>query len=468
MSGAPKRENTGPPPAHPSGKDGRYAEPNPADRLLERRHGGSQLLNIPIVLPGLGHGLPLGVELGAGLAIEVQVTADRGLIAREREHGQRHGDGEVDADLARVDHVHVLSCSRSRSGENGGAVAVLVGIHQLDSIVKRLHLHACQHRPKDLFVVDGHPWLHLADHGRAHEIPVLVTLRHRRVAAVQQDVSTLVSPGLDQPLHPVLGCLGDQRADVHTGLGAGSHAELGRRLGNLWDQLSGLADEHCDGQSHAPLAGRAAGCPSNSVDCTLGISVGENHSVVLRSHVALGALPISTSTSSDVLPGDVPAHKRDRLDMLIVAQEVHRVVGPVNHVHYPRGHPAVVGHLHKLHSGHRHPLRGLQQHRVPTGRGQGEHPQRDHGREVERGDACGDTQGQAVGVGVHIRADVGQGLALEHARGAAGMLNHLQAAEHVAAGVGEGLALLAGDHGGQGLGLLADGALELVHDARPD
>lgn len=40
----------------------------------------------------------------------------------------------------------------------------------------------------------------------------------------------------------------------------------------------------------------------------------------------------------------------------------------------------------------------------------GEHPQGDHGREVEGGDTSADTDGQGVRVGVHVLGNVVHGL----------------------------------------------------------
>lgn len=68
--------------------------------------------------------LVLGVEVDAGLAVEVEGAAVAGLVAGEGEHGQGHGDGHVDAHLAGLDLELVLARGRSVVGEDGSAVAV--------------------------------------------------------------------------------------------------------------------------------------------------------------------------------------------------------------------------------------------------------------------------------------------------------------------------------------------------------
>ena len=76
-------------------------------------------------------------------------------------------------------------------------------------------------------------------------------------------------------------------------------------------------------------------------------------------------------------------------------------------------------------------------------------PQRDHGREIERRDA-GD---HAERLADRIHVDAGAGafgeLALHQVRNAGAELHHLDAALDVALGVGDGLAVLAGQQFGE-------------------
>lgn len=82
----------------------------------EQYHGGEvhgDALGVVVELPRGGDGLDLRVELHALLAVEVLRAAERAARAREGEHGEGHGDGEVDADLASVDLVLELAGSRA-------------------------------------------------------------------------------------------------------------------------------------------------------------------------------------------------------------------------------------------------------------------------------------------------------------------------------------------------------------------
>ena len=73
------------------------------------------------------------------------------------------------------------------------------------------------------------------------------------------------------------------------------------------------------------------------------------------------------------------------------------------------------------------------------------HPERHHRGEVERRDAHADAERLADGVAVDAARDVGQDLAHQERRDAAGEFDHLDAPAHVAARFDEGLAVFAGD-----------------------
>ena len=110
-------------------------------------------------------------------------------------------------------------------------------------------------------------------------------------------------------------------------------------------------------------------------------------------------------------------------------------------------------------------LRGLEDEGVADGYGDAEHPHRDHGREVERGDARDHAQRLAHGIDVDAGARAPGVFALDRMRDAAGELDDLEAALHVALGVCDHLAMLAGQQLGQFVHTRLDQPLELEHDA---
>lgn len=125
--------------------------------------------------PQAGHGLLLGVELQAGLAVEGVSTAtgDTLLVAGEGEHGQGDGDGDVDADLAGLNVLLEARGGRAGASKDGGSVTILVLVDQLNGVVQRGDVEADEDGAEDFlpvaFHVGGHvgddSWADLCEHG---------------------------------------------------------------------------------------------------------------------------------------------------------------------------------------------------------------------------------------------------------------------------------------------------------------
>ena len=109
---------------------------------------------------------------------------------------------------------------------------------------------------------------------------------------------------------------------------------------------------------------------------------------------------------------------------------------------------------------------GLRMKRVAAGDRDREHPHRHHRGKVERRDAGDDAERLAERVAVDAGADVLGEFALEQVRDAAGELDDLDAALHLALGVGEHLAVLGRDDGRQRIETLLQDMQELVEHAR--
>ena len=117
--------------------------------------------------------------------------------------------------------------------------------------------------------------------------------------------------------------------------------------------------------------------------------------------------------------------------------------------------------------GRRIALAGLENEAVTAGDGNGQHPQRDHGGEVERRDACDHAQRLTERPAVDAGADLLGELAFEQMRDAGGKLDDLQAAHHFALGIVQNLAVLGGDDGGEPVGILLQQIAEAKQHPRP-
>ena len=74
-------------------------------------------------------------------SVKVSVSTEAAPSPRKREHGQRNGDGHVDADLPHVNLALELASNGAGRGEDGRSVAVWVGVDHLDGLgMRRGHL----------------------------------------------------------------------------------------------------------------------------------------------------------------------------------------------------------------------------------------------------------------------------------------------------------------------------------------
>jgi hypothetical protein len=100
----------------------------------------------------------LSVKPETILAIEVGCasTSDRLLVASETEHGKRNRNGNVDAKLTGLELL-LKQCSRcTGTSEDSSAVAVRVGVDEVDGIFCGLNIEADEDRAEDLLGVASH------------------------------------------------------------------------------------------------------------------------------------------------------------------------------------------------------------------------------------------------------------------------------------------------------------------------
>ena len=167
--------------------------------------------------------------------------------------------------------------------------------------------------------------------------------------------------------------------------------------------------------------------------------------MVLGAAEALHALAGRAAARIDVLGDRRRADEADGLDVGIVEDGVDRLLVAVDDVEDAGRQAGLDQQLgqHQRHAGVA--LGRLQDEGVAAGDGGRELPHRDHGREVERRDAGDDAERLAHRIDVDAGAGAVGVLALHQMRDAAGELDHLEAALDVALGVGDGLAVLAGE-----------------------
>ena len=158
-------------------------------------------------------------------------------------------------------------------------------------------------------------------------------------------------------------------------------------------------------------------------------------------------------------------HERNGLDLGAVAEKVDCVLAPVDNVEDAIWESRLCGELCDHHRRRRHLFRGLEDKGVAGADCDWEHPEGNHGREVEGRNARDDAKRLLHGDGVHVPANCLHGLAHHECGHANGMLHHLDAAKHIPVGVWLRLAVLLDDGPRNLVLVLVQERVELHQDA---
>ncbi len=325
-----------------------------------------------------------------------------------------------------------------------------------------------QHRPENLLPVGAHPRRHPVEQGRADEEAVLIALQ-AEVAAVDGKFRAFVYAHLDVVEHSFPVGRGDHRTVLGVRIGGHSHLEDAHGVDQPLAQFAGraLAHRDHDRQGHAALPGRAEGGAGDLLDRLVEVGVGHYDAVVLGPAHGLDPLPVRRAGGIDV-GGDIGgADEAHRRDSGVRQDGVHRRLVAVHHIEDSRGRPGLQHQLAQPHRDRWVLLRGLEHEGVAAGDGHAEHPHRDHGREIKRGDPGCDAQRLAHGVDVDAGAGAFGVFALQGVRNSAREFNDFQASLDIPLAVGQHLAVLGGEQARQLFHPGFDQPLELEHHPRP-
>ena len=395
------------------------------------------------VEPALGDRLGPGEEVHALDAVGVGVAEEAVLPPTEGVVGHRRGDRHVDADHPDLDLVLEAPRCPTVVGEDRRAVAVGVVVDQLQALVVGAHPHDREHRAEDLVRVDRHLRRHPVEERRLEEEAPT------QVAGTLAPVDDELRAGRDALLD-VAGDLvqvrpGDERA--HVGV---AHAVTGAQgagaLGDLGDELVGdrVGREH-DRDRHAPLPRSPVAGVDRGVGGQVEVGVGQDEHVVLRAAERLDPLAGGDPALVDVARDRRRPDEGDRLDVGVVEQRVDRLLVAVHDVDHAVRHSGLTPQVGDEVDRGRVLLARLDDDGVARRDGDGDEPQRHHGREVEGRDDRDDPERLEDRVGVDARRDVFGEATLEQLRDAAGELDDLLAARDLPLGVLVGLAVLGGD-----------------------
>ncbi|MNO71058.1 hypothetical protein D3C76_619610 [compost metagenome] len=319
-------------------------------------------------------------------------------------------------------------------------------VDQLHGCFEAVHADDAQHRAEDFLLVDGHLRGDAVEQGAADEEAVLVA-GDLVAAAIHQQLGALLDAAVDVAGDLGLRRAGDQRAHVQAAVGAGADLQgldlrddlLHQRIGDL------VAHAHGHGDGHAALAAGTVGGAHERADGVVEVGVGHQHGVVLRPAQGLHALAALGAFGIDVLGDRGRADEAQGLHFRRLDQRVHGFLVAVHHVQHALRQTGFLEQFGDQQGRARVALGRLEDEGVAAGDGQRVHPQRNHRREVERGDAGDHADRLEVAPGVDIRAYVAAVFALQQFRCGGGVLDVLDAALQLAGGIFDGLAVLFAD-----------------------
>lgn len=334
-------------------------------------------------LPQGSDSLQLSVEVDSRASVESAGTAtgNRLLVTGEREHGQRDGDGHIDTNLSGLNVATEGLGRRSRLGEDGDSVTVLVLVNQLNGVINGLDVQANQDGTEDLLRVAGHFGGDVGDDGGTDKVAVGVLLV-LVVAAVKEDGSSLLLGSVNDAQDALLALRRDDGSKIGTLLKSTTDLELLSALGNFRQPLLGLANHDKSAQSHASLASSAKSSTDDAVDEVVLVAVGKDGGVVLGAQVGLDTLAIGRTASEDVFTGLVSTDERDGLDGGLVQDEVDSAVSSVDDVDDTLGEASLLNKLSEDDGSARVTLGRLEDQGVTSNGSNGNTPERNHSREV--------------------------------------------------------------------------------------
>ena len=171
--------------------------------------------------------------------------------------------------------------------------------------------------------------------------------------------------------------------------------------------------------------------------------------MVLRAAEGLDPLSGASARLVHVLRDRCRSDEAHGCDAGMLEDRVHRLSVALNDVEHAVGHARLSEQLSQEQRGRRILLARLEHERVPARDRVRHHPQRHHDREVERCDARDDTERLADRVHVDAGRDLLAVRALQVVRQPARELDDFDCTRHLAACVGEHLAVLGRDGGGE-------------------
>src|SRR5882724_321901 len=296
-------------------------------------------LKLPRVIlgPALDHDFLFRIELDGVASLGVHNSEKAVFPAAEREVGHRRGDANVDANIARRRFVTEPAGGRAAGREQRRLIAVRTALQEGKRFVQVIGMHHAQYRTEDFGFGQITSRGNTVEDRWLYEVSGFA-FRNSRVAAIEQNLRSLLLAGGDQRLNPCLALRRDDRPHLYAFVEAVSYPQRRGRLGNrIAEGLLCLADRYRYGHGQATLAGATESAVPDDLRGHLHVRIGQYDDVVLGPALALGAL--ATLPRARI---HVPGHGRgtdetDGPNRGMIKQGVDRGLAAIHHVHHTLG-----------------------------------------------------------------------------------------------------------------------------------
>ena len=396
----------------------------------------------------------------------VEIAEARSLPATEGVIGDRNRDRHIDTDHADLHAAGEIAGSITVTGEDRNAVAIFMIVRQSQRFLVVLGAHDRENRTEDFFLVDAHVFGHVVEQATTHVEAIFIAL-HLEVTAIDDQLRAFFNTKVHITAHAVERSLGDQRAVIGGIVGGGADLQRFNTGNELFHQTVGgvFTDRNGNRDRHAAFASRTVASADQRIDGLVHVGIRHDEEMVLRTAEALHALAVRAAAAIDVLGNRRGADKADGLDVRIVEQRIDRFLVAVDDVENACRKTGFHEQFGKAHRYARITFGWFQDEGISASNRRTGLPERDHGRKVEWRDASNNAERLAHGVSVDARTGIVGELALEHVRRTEADFHHFEAALDVALGVGNGLAMFAGQQFGQAVIFGFDQFDELAQDA---
>ena len=213
--------------------------------------------------------------------------------------------------------------------------------------------------------------------------------RDRKPPSVHHKLRPLAYAEVDVSFHPLQVLARDKGPHFRLGVLTGQDLERPDFVDDPFYQGVGdlipYRDDH--GNGHASFSRGAVRGSHQGIHCLIEVRVGHHHGVVFRAAQGLDTLAMGRCLPIHLFSDHAGPDETYRGYLRVRDQEIDRLLLPVHHVQNSRRQSRFGEQFGEPHRAGRVFLRGFQDKGVAAGDGDGKHPHRHHGREIERGDS---------------------------------------------------------------------------------